>query len=216
MRAVGLLVLACCAASFAVGADEATLTFEKSFPGSTPAWVRIVVDRSGKTVYSEAPDDPTPVTLQLKEAERQAIFDLAERLDYFSQPLESNLPVAKMGEKTLRYESGAKKQEQKFNYSVDTNAQALTDWFEKITESERYLMELERAARFDKLGVNKAILQIQAAYERKRLVAVDQYLKWLDRVVKNESYLNMARERAARLAEEFRNPTAANAETAKQ
>jgi hypothetical protein len=37
-------------------------------------------------------------------------------------------------------------------------------------------------------------------------VAVDQFLKWLDRVTKNESYLNMARERASRLAETFRNP----------
>jgi hypothetical protein len=111
-----------------------------------------------------------------------------------------------MGDKTLRWESGGKTQEQTFNYSSDVDAQQLTDWFEKISESERYLMELERSARFDKLGVNRVILQIQAAYEKKRLVAVDQYLKWLDRVTKNESYLNMARERAARLADIFRNP----------
>jgi len=111
-----------------------------------------------------------------------------------------------MGDKVFRYEGEGKAQEQKFNYSSDLDAQALADWFERISDSERYLLELERSARFDKLGVNRVILQIQSAYERKRLVAVDQFLKWLDRVTKNESYLNMARERAARLAETFRNP----------
>ena len=61
------------------------------------------------------------------------------------------------------------------------------------------------AANMDWLGPPPTAEQ-SAAYEKKRLVAVDQYLKWLDRVTKNESYLNMARERAARLADIFRNP----------
>ena len=68
---------------------------------------------------------------------------------------------------------------------------------------------MERTVRFDKLGVNKALLQLQAAMERRRLVALDEFLPLLDRVRKNESYLNMARERAAALAEAIR--AAANA-----
>lgn len=80
------------------------------------------------------------------------MFGLAEKLGYFSRTLESGLAVAKMGDKTLRWESGGKTQEQTFNYSSDVDAQQLTDWFEKISESERFLMELERSARFDKAG----------------------------------------------------------------
>jgi hypothetical protein len=201
MRILLLLLL-----SVAAWGEDGKLIFQKSFPGSTPPWVKIVVERNGQTVYTEAPDDAQPLTFKLSEAETATMFGLAEKLGWFSRTLESGLPVAKMGDKTLRYESAGKAQEQKFNYSSDVDAQQLTDWFERISESERYLLELERSARFDKLGVNRVILQIQAAYERKRLVAVDQYLKWLDRVTKNESYLNMARERAARLAEAFRNP----------
>jgi len=192
--------------SVAAWAGEGKLTFMKVFPGSSPAWVKIVVEKNGQCVYSEAEDDTQPLTIKLSEAEVGAMYGLAEKLGWFTKTLESGLPVAKMGDKTFRYEGEGKTQEQKFNYSADTDAQALADWFERISESERYLLELERAARFDKLGVNRVILQIQAAHERKRLVAVDQYLKWLDRVTKNESYLNMARERAARLAETFRNP----------
>lgn len=190
----------------AAWAQEGRLIFTKSFPGSTPPWVKIVLEKNGQAVYTEAPDDPQPMTFKLTEQETAAMFGLAEKLGWFTRTLESGLPVARMGDKTFRYESGGKVQEQKFNYSADLDAQALAEWFERISESERYLMELERSARFDKLGVNRVILQIQAAWERKRLVAVDQYLKWLDRVTKNESYLNMARERAARLAETFRNP----------
>lgn len=206
MKLVWLLLL-----SLAAFAEDGKLIFTKSFPGSTPPWVKIVLERDGKAVYTEAPDDPQPLTFKLTEAETKTMFGLAEKLGWFSRTLESGLPVAKMGDKTFRYEGEGKAQEQKFNYSSDVDAQALADWFERISESERYLIELERSARFDKLGVNRVILQIQAAFERKRLVAVDQYLKWLDRVTKNESYLNMARERAARLAELFRNPAAVEA-----
>ena len=192
--------------SLAAWAQDGKLIFMKTFPGSTPAWVKIVVEKNGQAVYSEAPDDPQPLTFKLTETETGAMFGLAEKLGWFTRTIESGLPVARMGDKVFRYEGEGKAQEQKFNYSADPEAQALADWFERISESERYLLELERSARFDKLGVNRVILQIQAAYERKRLVAVDQFLKWLDRVTKNESYLNMARERAARLAETFRNP----------
>jgi hypothetical protein len=194
--------------AFALYAHEGTLIYQKTFPGSLPPFMKITVSADGNGVYIEAPDDPQPITFQLEPHERDAIFTLAAKLGYFDRKLESDLPVARMGDKILRYENGATAREQKFNYSTDPDAQALADWFERISESERYLMELERAARFDKLGVNKAILLIQAGWERKRLVAASQYLKWLDRIVKNESYLNMARERAARLADEFRRPPA--------
>jgi hypothetical protein len=197
--------------SLSAWAQDGKLIFMKSFPGSTPAWVKIVLEKNGQAVYSEAPDDPQPLTFKLSAPETETMYGLAAKLGWFTRTIESGLPVARMGDKVLRYEGEGKTQEQKFNYSSDPDAQALTDWFERISESERYLLELERAARFDKLGVNRVILQIQAAHDRKRLVAVDQFLKWLDRVTKNESYLNMARERASRLAETFRNPMPAEA-----
>jgi hypothetical protein len=200
-----LLLLTAAAAAFAA---DGKLTFQKVFPGSTPPWVKIVVSPDGSSVYTEAVDDNQPLNFKLAPEETATMFALAEKLGYFSHPLESGLPVAKMGEKTFRWEADGKVQEQKFNYSSEVDAQALADWFERISESERLLIELERSARFDKLGVNRVILQIQASYEKKRLVAPDQFLKWLDRVTKNESYLNMARERAARLADMFRHPTA--------
>jgi hypothetical protein len=190
----------CGAAAFA----EPQIFYSKSFPGSVPAYLEITLEKSGDGVYKEAPDDEQPLKFKLGRKATQEVFALAEKLGHFSRPLESGLPVAKMGEKTFRWVDGERKSEQKFNYTTDLDAQALHSWFEKITETEQHLIALERTVRFDKLGVNKALLQMQAAIERDRLVALEQFLPWLDRVAKNDSYLNMARERAASLAEAIR------------
>lgn len=185
-------------------ADAPRIVYSKSFPGSSPPYMEISLDRDGTAVYKDAPDDEQPMHFRLKEDEAEQVFALAARLDKFNRRLESGLPVAKMGEKTFRWEEGTTRNEQKFNYSEDPDAHSLQDWFERIAESEQYLISLERTARFDKLGVNKVLLLMEVAWDKKRLVAVDQFLPMLERVSKNESYLNMARERAAYLADAFR------------
>lgn len=185
-------------------ADAPRIVYSKSFPGSSPPYMEISLDRDGSAVYKDAPDDEQPMRFRLKEDEAEQIFTLAAKLDKFNRKLESGLPVAKMGEKTFRWEEGATRNEQKFNYSEDLDAHSLQDWFERIAESEQYLISLERATRFDKLGVNQVLLLMEVAWDKKRLVAVDQFLPMLERVAKNESYLNMARERAAYLADAFR------------
>lgn len=188
-------------------ADNARVVYSKSFPGSVPPYIGIALDRSGAGEYRETPEEE-PIRFQVKQAEADAIFALSEKLGKFTRKLESGLKVANMGMKTFRWEEGGAHQEVKFNYSEDPDARALADWFERISESEQHFINLERSAKYDRLGVNKALLLLQAAMERKRLVALDQYLPMLDRIAKNDSYLNMARERARGLAEFIRNPPA--------
>ena len=187
-------------------ASEGRIVFTKSFPGSVPEYVEISVETSGKAIYKEAVDDTNPITLQLAPADKDAIFALANKLDHFARPLESNLKVAFMGKKTFRYEGDAPHEAQ-FNYSMDPDAQALLDWFERIAESERGYIELERSVKYDKLGVQNALILVQATRDQKRLVAPQQFLPLLDRVAKNESYMHMARERAASFADEIRAAT---------
>lgn len=182
------------------------LVYSKSFPGSVPPWVQITLERDGKAVYKESPDDEQPLKFEMSKEETDQIYALAGKLEFFKNPLESGLKVANMGMKTFRWEDGSKSQEQKFNYSQDETARALQDWFEKMTEAEQLFIAVERAVRYDKLGANKALLQLQAAMERGRLVGGAQFLPMLDRVIKNESFLHMARERASALADSIRNP----------
>jgi len=211
-RACATLLPAAAALVFlaqAAGPEAAArLTFSKSFPGSLPPWEEITVERSGAGQYKEDPKDEDPVKFQLPEAQASEMFNLADKLDHFSHPLESRLKVAKMGLKTFRYEPGAPDQakatEVKFNYTEDLDGKALADRFEWIAESERSLIKLETAVKFDKLGIQEAILRIEVLRDQKQLVAAEQFLPMLDRVAKNESFLHMARERAAALAESIR------------
>ncbi|MCC6340784.1 MAG: hypothetical protein IT166_01220 [Bryobacterales bacterium] len=205
-------ILALLLAGLAYAADLPTIFYSKSFPGSAPAYVEITLDKHGRAEYREAPKEEDPLVCQLSEADVKQIWTLAEKLNWFKTPLESGLPVAKMGEKTFRMDNSPDKGEVKFNYTLDENGRMILDWFEKMTESAQYRIILEKAVRFDKLGVNNAVLRLQAAMERNRLVAPEQFLPMLDRVVKNESYLHMARERAAALAEMIRNGNKPKAE----
>jgi hypothetical protein len=194
-----------CAATLAA-ADSPSLFYSRSFPGSAPAYFQLTVSAAGGVEYREAPDDDNPLQFTLAPAESAEVFALAERLGYFSHPLESHAKVAFTGTKTFRYENGGQKGEVQFNYTEDPSARDLEDWFERMGESARDRIELERTAKYDKIGVLDAVMQIETALNRKRLVALDQFLPMLDRIVANESYMNAARERAARIAAAIRNP----------
>jgi len=136
----------------------------------------------------------------------QELFDLAGKLDHFQHPVESGLKVANMGTKTFRYEDGAERHEVQFNYSSDPSAQALLDCFERIAETEQDFIRLDRAVHFDKLGVNDALLYVAITQDHKRLVSPQQFLPLLDRIAKNSSFLHIAQERAAAMAEAIRKP----------
>ena len=183
----------------------AQVFFSKSFPGSSPAYFEVEIDESGKAIYREAPNDDQPLRFGLSPAETQEIFSLAEKLGFFQRPLESKAKVANMGMKTLRYQNGSQRGEQKFNYSDDPDARTLVDWFERISETEQHLITLDRTARFDRMGVNKALLLLEASWDKNRIVAPEQFLPLFDRITSGKGYLHMAQARAASLAERIRN-----------
>jgi hypothetical protein len=184
------------------------LFYSKYFKGSVPEYVAITVERDGQVTYQEAKDDDNPIHIQLDTAAAQELFDLTDKLDHFQHPLESGLKIANLGTKTFRFEDGAEHHEIQFNYSENVNAQALLDRFERISETEQHFANLDRTAHFEKLGVNDVLLQMQASWERNRLVAPEQFLPLLDRIAKNESYLHISRELAAAIAEAIRKPAA--------
>jgi hypothetical protein len=169
-----------------------------------PPYVAITIDSTGATIYNESKDEDNAEKLQLERDVTASIFETAAKLDHFKRPLESGLKVANLGAKTYRWEDGAEPHEVTFNYSQDENAKVLQDWFERIAESERAYLDLDRATKHDRLGVHQAMLQIVSLWENKRLVGTQHMLPLLDRVAKNEAFINMARERAAAVAAAIR------------
>lgn len=196
-------------AAAGIAAEGPRVQFTKSWPQSEPQYIDISLWRSGDAEYRESPTEE-PLRFRITETEAAHVFALVENLNRFKRPLESNLKVAKTGVKTFRYEHGAEKNEVQFNYSQDLDAVALLDWFERVSLTERSLLQLERAARYDRLGVNKALLDLEMAHGRAQLVAPQQFIPILERIIKNTGYMHMARERAAKLAETFRQAGAAS------
>lgn len=204
MRGRMALLLFCAAALPAE--DAARLSFSKSFPGSRPEYYRIELDNAGVALYREAPDEEPPLKLQLSESETSTIFGLARKLDRFGRELESGLKVARMGEKKYAWIEGGERREQTYNYTLDPDGQALQEWVERIAETAVHYYDLERTVKYDRLGTYQMILKLEAAWDKRRIVATGLFLPLLERVIKNGSYMNMARERARNLAEVFRNP----------
>ena len=184
--------------------DAPRLFFSREFPGSVPPYIQVTVEKTGDAEYREAVDDDLPLKFKLTDAETKTVFDLADKLDHFKGSLEAPVKVAFMGTKTFRYLEGDKKGEVKFNYSADPTAQTLLDWFERMAESAQRRIDLERSAKYDHLGVVKALLQLEIAIEHSRVVGPEQYLPILDRIIKNESYMHTARARASEIAESIR------------
>lgn len=208
MRAVLLLA----AAGLCAAEPEARLVLKKQFPGSKPEYTEIRLARDGSVEYLEAPEDLDPIKFKLAPNESETIFLLSDKLEHFKRPLESGLKVARVGDKTFVWIRGEERHEVTFNYTLDPDGQTLLDWYERMCESAYHKIELERTVKFDRLGVNQSLLKLEAAWDRKRLVAVDQYIPLLQRVIKNESYLNMARERARKLVDLFSAPPPAAGE----
>lgn len=200
----GLLLAGCV---FAENAPK--LIFTKSFPGSVPAYESVTVDNTGAFSYSESTTDPNPLQqARLSEQDTSQLFDLARRLNHFQSPIESGLKVANTGKKTFRYidESG-KTSETTFNYSIDESAKTLLDKLEQIAASERAYLDLDRTIHFDHLGVNDSLAEIEELWLRKQLAAPDQFIPLLTRVVDHEAFMHLVRDRAARLKEEFLQPS---------
>jgi hypothetical protein len=200
------LILISVLAGGALAADGPQLFYSKSFPGSVPPYVEISLAKDGKAEYREAPGEDNPVKFQLTAPETEEVFGLIEKAGSLKRQLEAPAKVAFMGTKTFRYENGSEKNEVKFNYTQDASAQALQDWFERMAESAQRLIDLERTAKYDKLGVVKSLLLLETSLDHKRLVAPEQFLPMLDRIAKNEGYMHTAQARAAEIAAAIRNP----------
>jgi len=182
-----LCLLLSTATASSAGGGAARLFFSRTFPGSAPAYFEVRVEKTGDAEYREAPDEELPLKFKLSEEEAAAVFALAEKLDYFRHPLESPAKVAFMGTKLLRYESGdgqsEVKSEVKFNYSEDCGgARRCSTGSSRMAESAELRIDLERAAKYDHLGVMHALETLDAAMEGHRVVGAGQFLPMLDRI----------------------------------
>ena len=178
------------------------LTFTKEFPRSNPDYYRIELGEDGQARYFTAPpstssEDTGTINFRVSPRLARQAFELAARLNYFrGAALETRKKVASMGKKTVVYESGAERSQAVFNYSENSDAMALVELFEKISNTQQHLLALDRLTRFDKLGLMKQLLSLESALDKRDLAEPALLVPALEEISRNNTYLHIAQQRA--------------------
>jgi len=189
------------------GGGDATITFRKVFKSSYPEFVEIKIKQNGAGTYDirQIDDDASPQPLEIGAPLAQKIFDLADKLhDFQGVDLEVHRRLANLGDKTFRYEKGGETHEATFNYTLDPTAAQLLAVFENLTRQEMDLADLQRTMRYDRLGVNDVVLQVQGDYDSKQLPEPERFLPLLDQLAADQKFIDIARDRARTLAGRIR------------
>ncbi len=195
------LTLAVLAASAVFGQDA--IHFERDFPGAVPSQFAVRLAADGSARYSEEGEEPLEFSVGAAESGR--LFAWAEDLGRFAKPLASKRRVASTGKKRLRYESeGTVVGEAVFDYSDVRTARELVSWFVRLAETQQHIRSLERALRFDRLGVNDALVSAEGAFDGNRLAAPTLLVPILEQISTHGRLVHLARARAAGLVERIR------------
>jgi len=185
----------------------AEITFRKVFKTSYPEFVEIKINQAGSGSYDirQLDEDANPQPFEVSAPLAQRIFELAAKLNNFQNvDLEVHRRLANLGAKTLRYEKGAEKHETDFNYTLDDTATQLVNIFEGLARQTTDLSDLVRTMRYDHLGVNDVMQQIERDYNNKLLPEPERLLPTLDQLAADEKFIDIARTRARTLATRIR------------
>jgi len=192
----------------APASSGARLTFRRIFKSSTPEFIEISIrEDSDEANYEirQLDDDPGAAKFQVSPALRAKMFALAQQLNRFqAQDLDVHRKIANLGEKTFRWEQGSETHEVKFNYTLNSTASQLLQIFEGLARQQELLTLLERRMKYDRLGINDALLQFETELNRKLLPEPERALPTLDQIAGDARFVEVGRQRARNLAERIR------------
>jgi hypothetical protein len=189
-------------------AESAKLTFRRVFKSSSPEFIEIVVSEDGHPAtydIRQLDEDPSASPFEISAGLRARMFDLAAQLNHFQgQDLDVHRKIANLGEKTFRWEKGGSAHEVKFNYTLNSPAAQLLQIFEGLARQQEHVMLLTRRMRYDRLGINDALLQFETDLNHKLLPEPQCALPMLDEIGNDSRFVDIARQRARTLAERIR------------
>jgi hypothetical protein len=190
--------------------DGAHITFRRIFKLSTPELIEITVsEKSDSATYEirQLDDDPGAMPFAVGAPLRAKMFALAGELRHFEdQDLDVHRKIASLGEKTFRWQQGAVAHETKFNYTLNPAAAQLLQIFEGLARQQEHFDILSRRIKYDRLGMNDALMECDADFTRGLLPEPQSLLPLLDQIAGDTHLVEIARQRARNLAERIRHP----------
>jgi hypothetical protein len=211
LRFILLIVAALMAASATPSVpapSSAKMTFRRVFKGSSPEFIEITVREDSDTAAYEIrqlDEDAGSLPFQVSTGWRTKMFELAAQLKHFQGlDLDVHRKIANLGEKTFRWESGAEIHEAKFNYTLNSAAAQLLQIFEGLARQQEHVDLISRRMKYDRLGINDALLQFESDLNRSLLPEPQRVLPMLDQIAGDSRFVEIARQRARSLAERIR------------
>jgi hypothetical protein len=188
--------------------QSAKLTFRRVFPSSTPEFIEIAVrEDSDAATYEirQLEEEAGSSPFQVSAALRAKMFAYAAELHHFQGlDLDVHRKIANLGEKTFRWEQGSQKFETKFNYTLNSAATQLLQIFEGLARQQEHFVLLSRRMRYDRLGINDALLQFETDLNRGLLPEPGRLVPLLDQISSDSKFVEIARQRARNLADRIR------------
>ena len=217
--ALPILFFACSFSLPACAADtasSATVVFTMDFPNSSPEHYSITVEKSGHAHYesvakisADSDDRQTYQTdLELLDATRARIFDLAAQAHYFSGRIDSgNKKLAFMGSKKLSYRDAQRNSSADYNFSPVPAVQQLTTLFQSLSATLEFGRRLAYFHRFQKLALDDELTQMEDQAKRGEIIELQAVKPILQQISDDETVLKIDRARALRLIDMGPSPT---------
>lgn len=190
-----------------LASDTATLTYRRVFQGSVPEFIEIKVNQNGAATYDirQLDEPPNPQPFEVGSPLRAKLFELAAQLnDFRGLDLDVRRRIANLGQKTFRWERDREAHEVSFNYTLNATANQLTMAFEGLARQQEHLIKLQQRMKYDRLGVNEALLQFESDLNHKTLPEPQRLLPVLEQIANDSRFVEIARQRARNLAERIR------------
>jgi hypothetical protein len=188
---------------------QATVTYAFDWPQGIP-WAKysIKVRSDGKAHFDGIPHpdgsnndtDPVDQDFTMSETNRQTIFGLAQKLNYFQSDLDAHIKhIAQTGRKTLQYESSQTRGSNTFNWSENPDVKELTQLFSGIANTIDYGRKLEFQYRFDKLGMAQRLKELEELRADQQIAELHLIEPILRKIADDPNVMNIARESARHL-----------------
>jgi hypothetical protein len=190
--------------------DPAVVSFAIDFPTSQPERYSIRIPSNGLARYqssgrlsadSEATDS-FDLDFSVTAETRSKIFDLAHRAGYFQKDLDSHhKSLAFTGKKTLSYKDARHSGLSTYNYSSNPAVQELTALMQNLSSTLEFGHRLQYDLQYQKLAIDEELKRMEELAHTNELIEVGAIQPILDRIIADESVINVSRARAQRLLE---------------
>ncbi len=204
-----MLLFVCSTPSLCAASPSANwFTYRRIFKSSSPEFIEIrIQENSTSATYEirQLDEDPGAIPFEVGAALRGRIFQLVSELHYFKGlDLDVHRKIAYLGQKTFRWESGGESSQVHFNYTLNAAATQLLQICEGLARQEELIELLTRRIKYDRLGVNDALLQFETDLNKGELPEPARALPLLEQIANDSRFVEIARQRSRALAERLR------------